>query len=112
MRHLVIALSLIGVMPLQAQENTGNGALLPPPELPQPVQSGKAFEPDIRVHKEKNQTIEEYRLYGRLYMVKITPANGISYYLSDNDGDGHMETEHESPYGEDIAVPQKVIFSW
>ncbi len=45
---------------------------------------------DIREDEDEN-VIEEYSLDGRVYMVKITPKNGIPYYYMDDDGDGQLE---------------------
>ena len=83
-----------------------------PPTLPDPVESGEALEPEITiVPGDDGETITEYRVGGNLYMVKITPAFGPSYYLIDRDGDGDMETRTNDIY-EDIVVPQWVLFSW
>jgi len=59
---------------------------------------GMAGEPPIpadaarSVHTEANgDTIEEYRVGGRLHTVKVTPARGPTYYLTDADGDGKID---------------------
>ncbi len=81
----------------------------PPP--PSVVDSGETLEPDITIINKEDETIEEYRINGSLYMIKVTPALGPSYYLIDNDGDGMMETNMSEIYS-DFVVPQWVIFSW
>lgn len=44
------------------------------------------------VHVEANgDTIEEWRVNGRLHTVKVTPARGPVYYLIDSDGDGQID---------------------
>ena len=69
------------------------------------------FEPEITIIKKKNSIQEEYRLNGKLYMVKIIPAAGPPYFYIDNDGDGVWDTRangrNSSP-----QVPKWVIFSW
>jgi len=55
--------------------------------------------------------LEEYRINGQLYMVKVTPIEGVSYYLLDDDGDGHMETKMNAIHS-DPVVPQWVLFRW
>ena len=35
--------------------------------------------------------VSEYRVSGRLAAVKITPARGPVYYLTDSDGDGRID---------------------
>ena len=54
--------------------------------------------------------MQEYRLGGRLYMVKIIPSSGVPYYLIDTDGDGQMETRQNDVRSS--KVPQWVLFSW
>ncbi len=82
-----------------------------PPDLPDPLQSGQAIEPEVNIIRRGESTIEEYRLNGRMYMVKITPKIGKPYYLIDKDGDGQMEARMSEIY-DDFVVPQWVLFSW
>lgn len=81
-----------------------------PPVLPEPVESGEVLEPDITILHKDGAKIEEYRIKGRLYMVKITPSAGKPYYLVDRNGDGLLETRTSGL--ETPGVPQWVIFSW
>ena len=81
----------------------------PPP--PSVVDSGETLEPEITIINRNEETIEEYRINGSLYMIKVTPALGPSYYLIDNDGDGVMDTNMSEIYS-DFVVPQWVIYSW
>jgi hypothetical protein len=69
------------------------------------------MEPDITIIKREKETIQEYRINGRLYMVKITPSIGPSYYLVDNDGDGNMDARR-SQLESGLKIPQWVLFSW
>lgn len=82
-----------------------------PPDLPDPVESGEAIEPEITIIRKDDATIEEYRINGALYMVKIIPSAGKPYYLVDKDGDGQMETRVNNIY-QDMPVPQWILFSW
>lgn len=43
---------------------------------------------EITITKQPEQTVEEYRAGGKLYMIKITPKVGPPYYLVDDLGDG------------------------
>jgi Protein of unknown function (DUF2782) len=83
-------------------------APLPPPDLAEPSDE---LEPDITIIQRKDATVEEYRLNGRLYMIKVTPVVGKPYYFVDRDGDGLMESKMSDLYNVD-RVPQWVIFSW
>jgi hypothetical protein len=82
-----------------------------PPVLSDPVESGEAIEPEVTIIRKEEAIIEEYRVNGNLYMVKVTPAVGKPYYLLDRDGDGQMESRVNDIYN-DIPVPQWVLFSW
>jgi len=70
------------------------------------------LEPEVTIINRKDATYEEYRLNGRLYMVKVVPVVGPPYYYVDQNGDGVMETRLNSRTGAALQVPQWVIFSW
>jgi hypothetical protein len=74
--------------------------------------SAEELEPEVTIREGgEGQTIQEYRIRGKLYMVKITPKNAPSYYLVDQDGDGLFEDR--VPGGTTrISVPQWVIAEW
>lgn len=82
-----------------------------PPVLPEPMESGEKIEPEVTIIQKEDRKIEEYRLNGRLYMVKVTPNVGPAYYLIDRDGDGTLESRRSGVY-ETPQIPQWVIFSW
>ena len=63
---------------------------LPPP--PTDSLNGEIPEPEVRIITRPQETVEEYRVGGALYMIKITPKQGVAYYLVDTDGDGNLET--------------------
>ncbi len=102
-----------------APDETGNGESAPPgellpvpepPEIPSAVQSGEPLEPEVTIIHRDKETVEEYRVNGRLFKVKITPGAGPPYYLIDTDGDGVLETRSNDIT--DINIPQWVLFSW
>ena len=113
-RLLIVIGSLLFCLPLQsgAEEagQTGLEDLPAPPDLPDPVESGEVIEPEVTIIQRDDATIEEYRINGQLYMVKVTPVVGPPYYLVDNDGNGSMETR--SNIYRDVTVPQWVLFTW
>ena len=114
-RMRLLALGIFVAAQVSAAEPGVPANLEPLPEAapspPEPVQSGESLEPDIRIIQKKDAIIEEYRLNGNLYMVKVIPAVGRPYYLLDQDGDGRMETNMSAIYS-DFVVPQWVLFSW
>jgi len=78
--------------------------------IPEPLQSGESMEPDINIIQEDDRTVEEYRMNGQLYMIKVTPSIGKPYYLMDSDGDGSLETKSfELDSG---AVPNWILLEW
>ena len=66
------------------------------PESPKQVKSGENLEPDITIVRKGKKTIQEYRIGGRLYMVKVIPDVGLPYYLRDTNGDGTMDVRSNS----------------
>ncbi len=80
--------------------------LEPLPEPP-PMPADSALEPQVTIVKRGQDTVEEYRLKGRLYMIKVTPPHGKPYYLVDNRGDGHFA--REEPLDSGLRVPMWVI---
>lgn len=86
-----------------------------PPPAPDQLQSGEAIplgEPQISIFQRGNNLIREYRLNGHLYAIKITPENGVPYYLIDADGDGYMEGQFFDNNSERIIAPQWVLHRW
>ena len=79
-----------------------------PPAAPEGYEPDAATEPQVSIIKRGEDTIEEYRVNGELYMQKVTPSHGISYYLVKQTVDGGW-SRMDGP-GERIAVPHWVIF--
>jgi hypothetical protein len=56
------------------------------PTRPAPIVSGQPL-PEVTVRTQGEQTVQEYRRNGQLYMVVITPKNGIAQtYMVDPEG--------------------------
>ena len=72
------------------------------PELPAVGQP----EPEVTITTKGTEIHEEYRLNGRLYMIKVTPAEGKPYYLIDHEGSGKFRRDDFQPR---IAIPMWVI---
>lgn len=108
---LLAGMALAGVC-LAGDVNHGGLEPVPePPDLPDPLESGEQIEPEVTIVRKDDKIVHEYRVNGRLYMVKIVPSFGKPYYLMDKDGDGMMESRMSDIYN-DTIVPQWVIFSW
>lgn len=66
-------------------------------------------DPDVTIRQEGDKTVEEYRLNGFLYAIKVTPENGAPYFLVAVDDDGNF-TRADSPNG--MRIPSWKIFEW
>ncbi len=81
-----------------------------PPPPPPGLELDPALEPQVTILKRGQDTVEEYRINGRLYMVKVTPPHGVPYYLIDNRGDGTFARQDSFDTG--LRVPMWVIHSF
>lgn len=109
MRRFIITLLLCAALPVAAQTK-GKPELQPVPEPPPPppgFELDPALEPQVTIQKRGTDTVEEYRIGGRLYMVKVTPANGVPYYMIDYTGDGRFTRQNTLDSG--IRPPMWVI---
>ena len=84
--------------------------IIEPPELPGSIESGEQIEPQVTIIRQEDKIIEEYRINNNLYMVKITPVVGMTYYLIDHDGDGKLDVRKNEL--DDVIVPQWVLLTW
>jgi len=80
----------------------------PPPPL---VATDPSFEPQVIVRTEGDQTIQEYRVKGKLYMQRVTPKHGKSYILMDHKGDGTFMRQ-DNPLDNGVRVPQWVLLEF
>ncbi len=104
--------AIVGIVAVLVSANVlaEGSSLEKPPVIPEPLADGESIEPEVSIIQREDKTIEEYRVNGQLYMIKITPSVGKPYYLLDNDGDGSFETtQHDL---DDPAVPNWILFEW
>lgn len=81
--------------------------LPPPPAFDAGPDAAADAEPEVTITKKKEQTVEEYRVGGKLYMIKITPKHGEPYYLVDDRGDGKFSRQESLDSG--VRPPRWVI---
>lgn len=110
MRRLtLLSLSLVCLSsPLLAQTD---GAVPPVPDAKPPVMApvDDTLEPQVTIIKRDGNTIEEHRVNGRLYRIKVIPENGIPYTLIDKNGDGQFSPENAAPGSPGMSIPMWVI---
>lgn len=80
-------------------------------QAPSEAESIGDAEPKVTIVRQKEQVIEEYRINGQLYMIKVTPKKGKPYYLVDADGDGNLESRRNDLVPSSL-VPTWVLFRW
>ncbi len=113
---LLTASLLFAWSPLRAQEDLEKPPKISPTvasegALPPKVQ-GEQLEPTVTIRDEEDRRIEEYRLNGRVYMIKITPKKGIPYYYIDVDGDGQLELDDNQQALNPVQPVQWKIKEW
>ena len=108
MRKLLSAVLLAAALPAFAQ----SGPVLkldplPPPPPPAPGLSDADDGPRVNIPVQKEDKVEEVREGGRVVMMKVTPPNGVPYYLMDNTGNGNWIRRDSLDSG--VRVPMWTI---
>ena len=83
-------------------------ALLACSPLPLLAEDAPSGEPEVTIRQEGDKTIQEYRVNGFLYAIKVTPKGSKPYFLVRADGEAHW-MRSDKP---DMLIPQWEIFSW
>ncbi len=66
-------------------------------------------EPDVVIRQEGDRTVEEYRVNGFLYAIKVIPNAGPPYFLVAVDDEGNF-MRSDQPEG--MRIPSWKIFEW
>ncbi|MDH5479189.1 MAG: DUF2782 domain-containing protein [Nitrosomonas sp.] len=74
-----------------------------PPPLPPELELDPELEPQITIIQRGEDIIEEHRINGELYMVKVIPRIGLPYYLVKNRSRG-INT-HQGEPGNNVSAP-------
>lgn len=77
----------------------------PPPAM---VEADPALEPQVTTRKDGEDSIQEYRVRGKVYMQRVTTRSGRSYVLLDHKGDGNF-TKQDNTLDNGVRVPQWVL---
>jgi len=99
----------------QQGQNQAREDAPPPPPIREPLppkvtDPNDQIEPQVRIRREDDRTVEEYVTNGRVYMVRIKPAVGPAYYLVDTTGDGILDMKHDR--FEPVKPVYWKIFEW
>ena len=103
----LLCLSLLAASPAWGEPPK----LEPVPDIPPPPgMVDQDLQPQITIKQKGENKVEEFRVRGRLYMIKVTPPHGRPYYLVDQRGDGLMRRYDDlSP---NFMVPMWMIFAF
>jgi hypothetical protein len=104
--------------PASAQSDQHPEGLVPLPEFPGPPVEEEvplpdlgidpSLEPEVTIREGGEETIEEYRINGQLYMIKIIPRVGKPYYLINRRS--AVGTPHRGDMESGVSVPMWEIF--
>lgn len=102
-------LILFSALALNVAAQTRPPKLEPIPEPPPPPTSlDESLDPQVTITRRGEDKVEEYRLSGKLYMLRVTPPHGVPYFLVDNTGDGTWVRQPGSLHS-GVRVPMWVI---
>jgi len=109
MRKVLTALLLAASLPVLAQSvpPLRLEPLPPPPPPPPGMTDTDANEARVNIPIQKEDKVEELRENGRVVMMKVTPPNGIPYYLMDTTGNGNWMRRDSLDSG--VRVPMWTI---
>lgn len=110
-RKLLLLAMLLPLMALAAADNLPDLEPVPePPPPPAGYDMEAGIEPEIKIIKRGAETVEEYRINGELYMMKVTPEHGVPYYMMKEDRDGPW-ARMDGP-AEHMSIPKWVLFNF
>ena len=107
MRRLLPLLFAILALNVAAQTRPPKLEPIPEPPPPPPGLQNEALEPQVTIVKRGEDKVEEFRISGKLYMMKVTPSHGVPYYLLDHSGEGQWVRQDSKDAG--LRVPMWVI---
>jgi len=110
-RLALFALLCACVLPAAAQTRPADLQPIPEPPPPPAGLADPALEPQVTIKKRGEDKVEEYRMNGKLYMIKVTPPHGTPYYLVDPKGDGGF-VRQDIGGEKSLSVPMWVIHSF
>jgi hypothetical protein len=114
MRRLILLALAAACVTASAQEDKRPrpAELQSLPDAPPPptIEGDPSLEPQVTIIQKDGAKIEEYRIRGKLFAMKVTPAAGPPYFLVDDQGDGQFIRRDNLDTG--LRVPRWVIVTF
>lgn len=110
LKPLIVAAALAFAASAFAQDKAKAQPIPEPPPPPPGFELDPSLEPQVTIRKRGEDTVEEYRIAGKLYMMKVTPPGGRPYFLIDERGDGKFARQESHDSG--VRPPMWVIHSF
>ncbi len=108
MPRLTLIFALLALLTTEVLAQTGTPPRVPDVKPPAMEPLDDSLEPQVTIIRREGQTIEEHRVNGKLYKIKVTPENGVPYTLVDQRGDGSFAPV-EAPGTPALSIPMWVI---
>jgi hypothetical protein len=110
-RALLLVGCCLAAVTAFAQRTPPNLQPLPEPPPPPAGSLENAPAPEVTTRRQDGDTFEEYRVGGRVVMIKVIPARGVPYFLFDPRGDGSFSQRRDS-LDVPLSVPMWTIFTF
>lgn len=108
---LILVSSLFAVASLPglalAQSSVSSSGKFEPPPPPAMQAFDPDNEPQVTIRQTQTGTETEFRIRGKLYMLKVVPTLGDPYYLVDQTGEGKFVRSDD--VGPSVSPPMWVI---
>ena len=102
--------TLLWVCVASAQQGTTTRPGIEPPPPPPGFELDSSQEPEVTIVKRGADTVEEYRIGGKLFMIKVTPPGGTPYFMIDDMGDGNFSRQNGP--GSPLRPPMWIIHTF
>ena len=100
----------LGAAPSALAQSDPLPRLEPLPDVPPPqIAIDPSLEPVITIKQRGADKVEEFRVAGKLYMVRVTPPGGTPYILMDHSGGGTFSPSNGLADPLNFSVPMWVI---
>ncbi|MGH8618781.1 MAG: DUF2782 domain-containing protein [Burkholderiales bacterium] len=108
---LLLAAAALMALPVSAQRPPNLEPIPEPPLGPVPVNpNDSSLEPQVTIRQQGEDTVEEFRLNGQVYMIRVVPKNGPPFYLQAPPGGGAISRGVDT--GPEVRPTMWNVFSW